>query len=69
MSAERDELHRLVEELPEADVSEALRAVRSRRERPARPWPPPWFGAGRGARTDVAARSEDLLRDGFGQQA
>jgi ribosomal protein S27AE len=31
-----------------------------------RRWPPPWFGAARGTRTDVAARSEELLEDGLG---
>ncbi len=60
----------MVEELPEDevpavldDVRRHLRAVRNR------PWPPPWFGAGKGRTTNVAARSEDLLREGFGRPA
>jgi hypothetical protein len=67
VSAEREELHRLVDELPEDEVADALRLVHRRREQAARPWPPAWFGAGRASRTDVAARSEELLADGFGR--
>lgn len=70
MSVQREELLRLVEELPEDevpavldDVRRHLRAVRDRS------WPPAWFGAGEGRTTDVAARSEDLLGDGFGRPA
>ena len=70
MSAQREELLRLVEELPEEvvpavldDVRRHLRAVKERS------WPPAWFGAGKGRTTDVAARSEELLADGFGRQA
>jgi hypothetical protein len=70
MSVQRDELLRLVEELPEEEVSVVLddvrRHLRSVRERP---WPPAWFGAAEGSADDVAARSEDLLRDGFGRSA
>jgi hypothetical protein len=70
MSVQREELLRLVEELPEEEVPAVLddvrRHLRSLRERP---WPPAWFGAGEGSADDVAARSEDLLRDGFGHSA
>jgi hypothetical protein len=69
MSADRDELRRLVEELPDEEVPAALDDVRRHLE-PAehkRSWPPGWFGAGKGSRPDVAARSEDLLADGFGR--
>jgi hypothetical protein len=45
MSVQRDELLRLIEELPEEEVSAVLddvrRHLRSVRERP---WPPAWFG-------------------------
>jgi len=70
MSVQRDELLRLVEELPEDqvpvvldDVRRHLSAVRGR------PWPPAWFGSGEGRTADVAARSEELLGDGFGRSA
>ena len=70
MSAERDELHRLVGELPEAEVRAAVAELRLRAAHPAdRPWPPAWFGAASGGRTDIASRSEDLLKDGFGRSA
>jgi hypothetical protein len=70
MSADRDELRRLVEDLPEAEVPAAVAEIRLRLASPAdRPWPPPWFGAATAGRTDTAARSEELLKDGFGRSA
>ena len=68
VSVQREELLRLVEELPEDEVPVVLDDVR-RHLRAVRheSWPPAWFGAGEGRTTDVAARSEDLLRDGFGR--
>jgi hypothetical protein len=70
MSAERDELRRLVEDLPDAQVPAAVADLRLRVAPPAdRPWPPPWFGAAEGSRTDTAVRSEELLKDGFGRPA
>jgi hypothetical protein len=70
MSAERDELRELVEQLPEEDVPAALADVR-RHVRPAgeRRWPPAFFGAGRAERSEVAARTEEILREGFGRPA
>ena len=35
----------------------------------SRPWPPVFFGAGRGSRRDVAARLDDTLDEGFGLSA
>jgi hypothetical protein len=70
VSAERDELRRLVEELPDAEVPAAVADLRLRLAPPAdRPWPPPWFGAATGSRTDTAVRSEELLKDGFSRPA
>jgi hypothetical protein len=70
VSAERDELRRLVEELPEAEVPAAVAELRLRAAPAAdRAWPPPWFGAATGRRTDIAERSEELLKDGFGRSA
>lgn len=68
MSAQREELLRLVEELPEDEVPAVLDDVRRHlRAVKDRSWPPAWFGSGKGRATDVAARSEDLLDDGFGR--
>jgi hypothetical protein len=69
MSAQREELLRLVEELPETEVPAVLDDVRRHlRAVKSKPWPPAWFGAGQGSTSDVAARAEDLL-DGFGRPA
>jgi hypothetical protein len=69
MSAERDELRELVERLPEEQVPAVLAAARHLQAASARPWPPAFFGAGRAGRTDTAARSEELLDEGFGRPA
>lgn len=67
---QREELLRLVEELPEEEIPAVLDDVRRHlRAVKDRSWPPPWFGAGEGRTDDVAARSEDLLKDGFGRPA
>lgn len=67
MSAERDELLRLVRGLPEELVPRALVDVR-RYLCPGqeRQWPPAWFGSIDGDGTRVGARTEELLREGFG---
>jgi hypothetical protein len=70
MSVQRNELLRLVEELPEEAVPAALDDVRRYVHAVKdRPWPPAWFGAGEGRTDDVAARAEDLLEDGLGHSA
>jgi hypothetical protein len=70
MSVQREELLRLVEELPEDEVPAVLGDVRRHLQTVRnRSWPPAWFGAGKGRATDTAARSEDLLGDGFGRPA
>ena len=54
MSAQREELLRLVGELPESEVPAVLDDVR-RRLRAVKdgPWPPAWFGAGQSTTSDV----------------
>jgi hypothetical protein len=70
VSVQREELLRLVEELPEEEVPAVLNDVRRHLHAVSEDaWPPAWFGAGEGRKTDVAARSEDLLDDGFGRHA
>jgi hypothetical protein len=70
VSAEKDELIRLVRQLPDEDVSSLIDDVR-RRLRPVRDrqWPPAWFASAEGDGTAVGARSEELLSDGFGQSS
>jgi hypothetical protein len=69
MSVQREELLRLVEELPEDEVPTVLDDVRRHlRAIKGQSWPPAWFGAGQSETTDVASRSEDLLDEGFSQR-
>jgi hypothetical protein len=66
VSAEREELARLVEELPDDEVPGALAEVREHL-RPVKEgsWPPAWFGIAPGDGTPVGRRSEELLAEGF----
>lgn len=68
MTAARDELHRLVEQLPEDQVSAALIEVQRLASAPdTSPWPPAWFGAITAGRTDTSGRVDELLAEGFGR--
>lgn len=67
VSAERDELKRLVEELPDERVPAGLaEARRQDRPEPAGEWPPAWFGSFASGRSDLGRRHDDLLAEGFG---
>jgi hypothetical protein len=68
MTAAREELRRLVEELPEDQVSVALVEVqRLVGTAETAVWPPPWFGAVTSGRSDTSQRVDELLADGFGR--
>ena len=68
MSAERDELMRLVEQLPDERVSAVLAEARRQvKLRPASQWPPAWFGSFESGRSDLGRNHDDLLADGFGR--
>ncbi len=68
MSAERDELRQLIEELPDEQVPGVLADVRRHlASAPTGVWPPAWFGAGVGERSDIGRHHEELLANGFGQ--
>jgi hypothetical protein len=70
MTAERDELRQLVEDLPDEQVPPALEDVRRRLAiGENRVWPPRFFGAGIAERTDTAARADEILAGGFGRSA
>jgi len=65
MSAGRDELRKLIEELPDEQVLAVLAGVRRHlTPAPAAAWPPAWFGAGVGERSDIGRNHEDLLAVG-----
>lgn len=68
MSADWDELLRLVEDLPEAELPAVLADVRQHVDGGAnRNWPPAWFGSVSGSASDTAARVDELLAEGFGR--
>ena len=68
MSAERDELRRLVEQLSDDRVPVVLAAARHQSGSvPAGEWPPPWFGSFTSGRSDLGSDHEDLLAEGFGR--
>lgn len=70
MTAERHELHELVDELPEAQVAAALADIRRRLSRNHdRAWSPEFFGIVDGADlpADLATNTDDYLAaSGFG---
>jgi len=68
-SAEREELARLVQQVPDDELPQVLAEVR-RHLRPAtgRQWSPAWFGIATGDGTAVGAGSEELLDEGFGRR-
>lgn len=55
-----------MKEIPEDEVPTVLDDVRRHlRAVMGQSWPPAWFGAGESQTIEVAARSEDLLAEGF----
>ena len=62
MTAARDELRRLVEQLPDEQVLTVLAEAP-----PEVGWPPPWFGSITTERSDTSARVDEILAEGFGR--
>jgi hypothetical protein len=68
MTAARDELRRLVEQLPEEQLSNALVELqRLAEEQPTGTWPPKWFGSITAGRSDTSQRVDEMLAEGFGR--
>jgi hypothetical protein len=67
MTAARDKLRRLVEQLPEEQVPAALAEVQRLASGADTPAWPPWFGAVTSTRSDTSTRVDELLAEGFGQ--
>ena len=68
VSAERDELRRLVEQLSDDRVPAVLaEARRQSGSVPAGEWPPSWFGSFASGRSDLGSNHDDLLAEGFGR--
>lgn len=69
VSAQREELHHLVDDLPEEMVPAVLADLRTRATPPEhRPWPPRWFGAAKARTPDVSEHIDDILRAELGQR-
>lgn len=74
MSADRNELHELVERLPDDQLTSAAadlrgRLTHTRASRTTRPFA--WIGVGvtTGGQTDVSADTDSYLAAGFGQSS
>jgi hypothetical protein len=68
VSADREELERLVQEIPEDQVPVVLDDIRRHlRLIEDRSWPPAFFASAPGDGTSIAERADDLLREGFGR--
>jgi hypothetical protein len=68
MTAARDELRHLVEQLPDEQVLTVLAEVRRLAEAPPEvEWPPPWFGSITTEQSDTSARVDEILAEGFGR--
>ncbi|ASR33866.1 hypothetical protein BAY61_01405 [Prauserella marina] len=66
MSADRDELMRLVRELPDEQIPQALSDMRKHLHPvDAHPWPPAFFASAPGDGISIAERADDLLREGL----
>ncbi len=70
MTADRHELHELVDALPDDQVARVLAEVRRRVPSAGgeRPWPPAFFGMGvdKDGRTDLSESVDEILAGGFG---
>jgi len=70
VSPEREELRRLVEELPDERVAPALAEVRRLNEEQddrGEEWPPSWFNSFASGRRDLGTKYDDILAEGFGR--
>lgn len=69
MTASRDELLHLIEDLPDDQVKVVLAGLRRLvTKNPQGEWPPRFFGIGesKDGRTDNARRVDEVLAEGFG---
>ncbi len=70
VNADRQELHKLVDALPDHQVARVLAGVRRRLQETAseRLWPPAFFGMGvdKDGRADLPESVDEVLAEGFG---
>jgi len=69
MTAARDELHRLVDALPDEQVTRAIAAViRLTSDTPSKTlWPPPWIASIATDNGQISERIDEILAEGFGR--
>jgi hypothetical protein len=76
MSTPREELHALIDSLPEQAAADLLAEVRLFRlratdkqpgKKSSEAWPPAWFGSVEGSRPDFSEHIDDILRAEFGR--
>ncbi|GAB2481710.1 hypothetical protein [Streptosporangium sandarakinum] len=68
---EYEDMHRLIDRLTPDQLHEVrvhtLRLVHSD-ESGSEEWPPAWFGSVTTDRDDIAERTEEILREGYGHE-
>jgi hypothetical protein len=66
----RDELHQLVERLPDEQVQAAASELRARLTSVGRgvSWPPAWFAVAEGSSDDISERVEEIIAEGLGRR-
>lgn len=79
MSTPREELHALIDSLPESAAADLLAELRLSKlrseasaqltaERPPGTWPPAWFGVAEGSRPDLSEHIDEILHAEFGRR-
>jgi hypothetical protein len=68
----RERLQIEIQDLTEGEAAAVLeflqRQQRQKKSRKPSPWPPTFAGIGRSGRSDLGARSEEILRTEFGSK-
>jgi hypothetical protein len=66
----REELHLLVERLPDEQVQAVASELRARLVSAGRggSWPPAWFAMAEGSSDDVSERVEEIIAEGLGRR-
>ncbi|MCT7352512.1 hypothetical protein N4P33_10040 [Streptomyces sp. 15-116A] len=64
----REELHALIDRVPDDDIDAVAQSLRPFIEPAGRPGRPSFIGMGRSGRSDTSARADEILREtGFGE--
>ena len=66
----RQELHRLVERLPDEQVQAVASQLRARLVAAGRAgsWPPAWFAVAEGSSDDISERVDEIIAEGLGRR-